>query len=101
MSEYGVALNFDDHERAYATAAQRAPSNGKVVELPEAPNKEAVTGDWPEPLALGGELPSVADFDRHLMPTAFMPLIEDTAERMQVPFDYPAAITVLSLAGVT
>jgi hypothetical protein len=84
-------LVFDDHERAYRNAAERlrAKSNGEEGDA------------WHEPQPLGGELPPVADFDSHLLPQALMPLIEDTAERMQVPLDYPAVVTAISLAGVT
>jgi Protein of unknown function (DUF3987)/Domain of unknown function (DUF3854) len=56
--------------------------------------------DWPEPEPLGGELPPVQAFDAGLLPEALRPLVEDTAERMQVPPDYPAAVAVLGLAGV-
>jgi hypothetical protein len=57
--------------------------------------------DWPEPEPLGGELPPVQAFDIELMPEALRPLVEDTAERMQVPLDYPAALAVLALGGMT
>jgi putative DNA primase/helicase len=57
--------------------------------------------DWLEPQALGGELPAVQAFDRALLPDSLRPLAEDTAERMQVPLDYPAVVAVLCLAGVT
>src|SRR5437867_4051212 len=93
MNEHGCELNFDDRERAYRNAAERARS--------KANGEYADTDGWLDPQPLGGELPPVVDFDPHLMPVALMPLIEDTAERMQVPLDYPAVVTVLSLAGVT
>lgn len=57
--------------------------------------------DWPEPEPLGGELPSVQVFETALLPESLRPLVEDTAERMQVPLDYAAVVSVLSLAGVT
>lgn len=50
--------------------------------------------DWPEPAPLGGELPPVSSFELQLLPSAFRPLVEDTAERMQVPIDYPAIVAV-------
>ena len=56
---------------------------------------------WPDPLPLGGELPAVQAFDLALLPETLRPLVEDTAELMQVPLDYPAAAAVLCLAGVT
>ncbi len=67
-----------------------APTEAKVCAL-----------DWPEPKPLGGELPAVQTFDLALLPYSLRPLVEDTAERMQVPLDYPAVATVLCLAGVT
>jgi len=57
--------------------------------------------DWPDPEPLGGELPAVQAFDLALLPDSLRPLVEDTAERMQVPLDYPAVVAVLCLAGVT
>jgi hypothetical protein len=57
--------------------------------------------DWPEPEPLGGELPAVQAFDLASLPDSLRPLAEDTAERMQVPLDYPAVVAVLCLAGVT
>jgi hypothetical protein len=93
MNDQGCELNFDDHERAYQHAADQARS--------KANGEYADTDGWFDPQPLGGELPPVEEFDPYLMPAALMPLIEDAAERMQVPLDYPAVVTVLSLAGVT
>ena len=56
---------------------------------------------WPETEPLGGELPAVQAFDLALLPEALRTLVDDTAERMQVPFDFPAVVAVLSLAGAT
>ncbi len=55
--------------------------------------------DWPEPQALQEELPPVQAFSEDLLPAAFRLLVIDVAERMQVPIDYPAVVTVLCLAG--
>jgi len=57
--------------------------------------------EWPEPEPLGGELPPVQKFDAALLPGSLRSLVEDVAERMQVPLDYPAIIAVLCLAGAT
>ncbi len=62
---------------------------------------ETAQGDWPKPEPLGGELPPVEACDLALLPESLRPLVEDTAERMQVPLDYPAVVAVLCLAGVT
>ncbi len=61
----------------------------------------SVLDDWPKPEPPGGELPPVPPFDLALVPEAVRLLVEDTAERMQVPFDYPAVVAILCLAGVT
>ena len=54
---------------------------------------------WPEPAALADELPPVDSFNEMLLPECFRPHVIDTAERMQVPMDYPAAALVICLAG--
>jgi putative DNA primase/helicase len=54
---------------------------------------------WSEPLPIGSELPPVASFDASMMPASLCSLVEDVAERMQVPPDYPAACGVLCLGG--
>jgi putative DNA primase/helicase len=55
--------------------------------------------DWPEPLALDGELPAVAQMTPDLLPASFRALASDISERMQVPLDYPAIALTLCLAG--
>lgn len=59
----------------------------------------ATAADWPEPQAVGAELPPVLPMSEALLPEALRPLCADVAERMQVPLDYPAAASVLCLAG--
>jgi putative DNA primase/helicase len=58
-----------------------------------------VAGEWPKPEPIQSELPPVEAFSEHLLPASFRPLVRDVAERMQVPMDYPAVVTVLCLAG--
>ncbi len=55
--------------------------------------------DWPKPEPLQSELPPVADFSENLLPDSLRPLVENVANRMQVPLDYPAAVAVLCVAG--
>ena len=57
----------------------------------------AEEGPKPEPIESG--LPPVQAFSEHLLPDSFRRLVADVAERMQVPIDYPAVVTVLCLAG--
>jgi Protein of unknown function (DUF3987) len=62
---------------------------------------QSTVDDWPVPAPLGGDLPLVQPCDLALLPASLRPLVEDTADRMQVPLDYPAVVAVLCLAGVT
>jgi hypothetical protein len=59
-----------------------------------------VVNDWPEPEPLGSELPPVPAFDAGLLPASLRAIVEDVANRMQVPLDFPAVITVATLAGL-
>jgi putative DNA primase/helicase len=76
--------------------------SGETVQRSGSDAAEALASDsWPEPEPLGGELPTVQACDIALLPESLRPLVEDTAERMQVPLDYPAVAAVLCLAGAT
>jgi putative DNA primase/helicase len=55
--------------------------------------------DWPEPSPIGPELPPVKPFRASMLPEAFRSGVEDVAERMQVPLDFPAAAAMLCVAG--
>jgi putative DNA primase/helicase len=71
----------------------------------EGPRRKATpvvedTVDWPEPAAIQSELPPVEAFSVELLPASFLLHVRDVAERMQVPMDLPAIMTVLCLAGV-
>jgi putative DNA primase/helicase len=61
--------------------------------------KPAAQDSWPDPERLGGELPPVEPFDTKMLPEALRPLVEDVAERMQVPIDLPAIVAVSSVAA--
>lgn len=55
---------------------------------------------WPEPLPMPDALPPVMAFDFDLLPDALRPWIEDIAERVQCPPDFPAVGAMISLAAV-
>jgi putative DNA primase/helicase len=55
--------------------------------------------DWTEPEAITNELPPVPSFDLRLLPESLRALVEDAADRMQVPTDFPAVTAVMCLAG--
>jgi hypothetical protein len=68
----------------------------------EEPNhkvREESAGDWPKPEPIHGELPPVQAFSEELLPDSLRPLVGDVTDRMQVPMDYAAVVTVLGLAG--
>ena len=69
----------------------------------EKPKRQAarveVTDDWPKLEPIQSELPPVQAFSEDLLPALFRPLVRDVTERMQVPMDYPATVTLLCLAG--
>jgi hypothetical protein len=95
------------HERNLAGArravmANMPKPNGTTKDAPQgnSSGKADSLGDWPKPEPLQGELPPVEPFSEDLLPRAFRALVTDVAERMQVPLDFPAVITVLCLAGV-
>lgn len=60
----------------------------------------AQPGLWPEPRPLPDLLPPVAPFDAAMLPDAVRPFVEDVAERMQAPIDFPAISMMIVLAGV-
>lgn len=57
------------------------------------------TEPWPEPQDIRPALPAVMPLDPQYLPPALRGLVADTADRMQVPQDYPAAVAVAALAG--
>jgi hypothetical protein len=74
--------------------AQRSP-------IALAVHSTAASAPWPEPERLESELVQVAQFDLALLPTSFQPFARDVAERLQVPWDFLGAATLVALAGIT
>jgi hypothetical protein len=54
---------------------------------------------WPEPKPITGAVPSVLPLPLECLPLALRELVGDIADRMQVPIDYPAAASIVALAG--
>ena len=54
---------------------------------------------WPKPDAMEEQLPPVPQFDTRLLPEALRAMVEDVADRMQVPVDFPAVTAMVALAG--
>lgn len=55
---------------------------------------------WPDPLPLRDALPAVEPFDFALLPDSLRPWIQDIADRVQCPPDFPAIGAMISLAAV-
>jgi hypothetical protein len=55
---------------------------------------------WPEPTPLPDGLPPVASFDYELLPPILRRRVEDIAERMQCPPDFPAVALMVMLSSL-
>ena len=64
------------------------------------PTRLSCDANWPQPHSLPAVLPAVEPFQSALMPKAFRGWIDDVAERMQCPPDYPAVAAMVTLAAV-
>lgn len=56
--------------------------------------------EWGPPQSLPSVLPPVADFDQSMLPNTLRPFVEDVAERMQCPPDFPAVSLLVSISSV-
>ncbi len=55
---------------------------------------------WPDPFPLPTELPQVKPFPPEILPDSLRPWIEDIAERLQCPPEFPAVGAMVSLAAL-
>jgi hypothetical protein len=55
---------------------------------------------WPKPSPLPEGLPPVPAFDMDLLPDVMRRRVEDIADRMQCPADYPAVAMLATLSGI-
>jgi Protein of unknown function (DUF3987) len=83
---------------AGVTAEDVGPEIAEELNLPAA---EPRGDNWQLPEPLSHKLPEVMQFDLELMPESLRPVVEDVAERMQVPLDFPAITAIATLAGLT
>jgi hypothetical protein len=63
-------------------------------------NKTIGNGDWSEPDALPDPLLNVMPYQSDLLPPSIGTAVDDIAERMQCPPDFPAAAMLVALAAV-
>lgn len=98
-------LNLGSGEDVIQWLAAHPGATGDDVEsLPTlAPyqDQESAAGDsWPDPMPIPDALPPVKRFDYALLPDSLRPWIEDIAERVQCPPDFPAVGAMISLSAV-
>ncbi len=63
-------------------------------------NDEDPSYSWPAPEELPEGLPPVPEFDLRLLPESFRPLVQDVANRMQVPYDFIAVPLMVAMSAV-
>lgn len=101
-----LALGIGDDAMEWL-AAHPVATGGDIEALPmltpSLAEKNATAGDlseWPDPMPLPDTLPPVSAFDFDLLPSTLRPWIQDIAERVQCPPDFPAVGVMISLAAV-
>src|SRR4051794_22899938 len=78
----------------------RVPESLEELEQLLQENPTTTPAPWPDPENLGDELPPVPAFDPELLPSTLRAMVEDIADRMQVPIDLPAVSAITTLSGV-
>ncbi len=81
-------------------ADKRGDSNGASRGGSNPASGERAGGEWPAPTPLPDGLPPVAPFDYELLPTILHRRVQDIAERMQCPPDFPAVGLVVMLSSL-
>ena len=101
-----LALGIGDDAKEWL-AAHPVATEGDIEALPmltpSLAEKNATAGDlseWPDPMPLPDTLPPVSAFDFDLLPSTLRPWIQDIAEQVQCPPDFPAVGVMISLAAV-
>ncbi|WP_275425910.1 DUF3987 domain-containing protein [Occallatibacter savannae] len=85
---------LDEEVRTIARSVAQYPA-GRLPQL------KTASPDWEEPEPFEEILPNVATCHLEWMPISLRPLIEDIADRLQVPLDFPAVAAIATLAGIT
>ena len=99
VSDADISERVESIYKRYPQHVGEAVNPGGRGEPDRAVARAEAASNWPTPEPIQSELPPVAAFSEDLLPVSFRPLVRDVAERMQVPIDYPAAVTVICLAG--
>lgn len=66
----------------------------------EAAARGFISAPWPSPMTLPQGLPPVEAFDFALLPPVLQRRVQDIAERMQCPPDFPAVATIVMLSSL-
>ena len=82
-------------ENAARTAEMRDEQSCRI----QFPLEESPAVYWPPSDAMEDQLPPVPAFDTQLLPESLRAMVEDVADRMQVPIDFPAVTAMVALAG--
>ena len=99
LGRFGNAVEAAPPLDAAALAALRSRWSGPDEEPKRRAARVEAADDWPKLEPIQSELPPVQPFSEELLPASFRPLVRDVTERMQVPMDYPAVVTMLCLSG--
>lgn len=80
----------------------RAPSKGKpgTNGKPASPHPGETSDPWPDAEPIPNGLPGVMPFDYTMLPHSFFDFVNDVAERMQCPPDFPGVAIMVALAAV-
>ena len=63
-------------------------------------DKIVTSGDWPDPAPLPEALPPVPAFNFDCLPNKLRPWLEDIADRMQCPPDFPAVAAMVAQSSI-
>jgi hypothetical protein len=88
-----------DGERGARRTTPGAASVQAPIRIPASPTEQG-GGQWPSPTPLPAGLPPVAPFEYELLPTLLHRRVEDIAERMQCPPDFPAVALIVMLSSL-
>ncbi len=96
--EKASASDFNDlHQLVGLDEVARQVAAAKPVEVVD---PITIADDWPEPMPIPSTLLPVKPFDFDLLPKSLRPWIQDIADRMQCPPDFPAVGAMVALSSV-
>jgi hypothetical protein len=96
-AKYDGNVDWQSYLLATIAPLQERLRGGAGTSATISPEDVPVFGD-PQPLP--DPLPKVEPFEPKLLPEAFRPWIQDIAERMQCPMDFPAVSVMVAIASV-